>query len=134
MVTFTTKVWSNIVDKPGKENVVTDFLSRLTFPASEEGMVDDQLPDKHLFAISILSPWVSDIENYLVFAQFPQNLSFKEKSKIVSKSASFTWIKGNLFKLELNNILRICVREDDYYDILLGGILLQRGQPKKSFK
>ena len=30
-----------IVDKPGKENVVADFWSRLALPASEEGMVDD---------------------------------------------------------------------------------------------
>ena len=32
-----------IVDKPGKENVVVDFLSRMKFPIGEEGMVDDQL-------------------------------------------------------------------------------------------
>jgi len=30
-----------IVDKPGKENVVVDFLSRLYLPAGEEGTVDD---------------------------------------------------------------------------------------------
>ena len=30
-----------IVDKPGKENVVVDFLSRLNFLVGEEGMVDD---------------------------------------------------------------------------------------------
>ena len=41
-----------IVDKPGKENVVADFLSRMNLTAGEEGMVDDQLRDEHLFAIS----------------------------------------------------------------------------------
>jgi len=56
-----------IVDKPGKENVIADFLSRLDMPAGE-GMVDDQIPDEHLFAISILSPWFANIENYLVSA------------------------------------------------------------------
>ena len=44
-----------IVDKPGKEKVVANFLSRLALPAGEEGMVDDQLSDEHLFAISSLS-------------------------------------------------------------------------------
>jgi len=34
--------------------------------AGEEGMVDDQLLDEHLFAISILSPWFTDIANSLV--------------------------------------------------------------------
>ena len=57
-----------IVDKPSKENVVVDFLSRLTLPTGEEGMVDDQLLDEHLFTISVLSPWFVDIENYLVSA------------------------------------------------------------------
>jgi hypothetical protein len=86
-----------IIDKPGKENVVADFLSRLTLPAGNEEMVDDQLPDEHLFSISVLSPWFADIANYLVAWRFPPNLSSKEKRKIVRKSAPFTWIGGNIF-------------------------------------
>ena len=57
-----------IFDNLGKENVVVEFLSRLTFPVGEERMVDDQLPDEHLFAISVLSPLFANIENYLVSA------------------------------------------------------------------
>eukprot|EP00253_Pinus_taeda_P030152 PITA_30152 len=97
-----------IVDKPSKENVVVDFLSRVNLTASEEETMDDQMPDEHLFAISVLSPWFADIANYLVSAQFPQHLSSKEKSRIVRKSASFTWIGGNLFKLGPDQILRHC--------------------------
>eukprot|EP00253_Pinus_taeda_P010299 PITA_10299 len=95
-----------IVDKPGKENIVADFLYRLYLPVGEEGMVDDQMPDEHLFSILVLSPWFADIANYLVSAQFPPHLSSKEKSKIVRKSAPFTWIGGNLFKLGPDQILR----------------------------
>ena len=79
-----------IIDKPGKENVVAEFLSRVSFPTGEEGMVDDQMLDEHLFSISVLSPWFVDIVNYLVSTQFPPHLSSKEKSKIVRKSAPFT--------------------------------------------
>lgn len=82
-------------------------------------MVDDQLPDEHLFAISVLSSWFFDIENYLVCARFPPNFSSKEKNKIVRKSAPFTWIGGNHFKLGPNQILRRCVREEEVFDILL---------------
>eukprot|EP00253_Pinus_taeda_P022070 PITA_22070 len=95
-----------IVDKPGKENVVTDFLSRLDLFVGEEGMVDDQMPDEHLFAILVLSPWFANIANYLVSAQFPPHLFLKEKSKIMKKSAPFTWIGGNIFKLGPDQILR----------------------------
>jgi len=79
-----------IVDKLGKENVVADFLSRVNLPTGEEGMVDDQMLDEHLFSISVLSPWFANTTNYLVSAQFPPHLSSKEKSKIVRKSAPFT--------------------------------------------
>eukprot|EP00253_Pinus_taeda_P032971 PITA_32971 len=98
-----------IIDKLGKENVVVDFLSRLDLSAGEEGMVDDQMPDEHLFSILVLSPWFAEIANYLVLAQFPPHLSSKEKNKIVRKSAPFTWIGGNLFKLGPDHILRHCV-------------------------
>eukprot|EP00253_Pinus_taeda_P011944 PITA_11944 len=77
------------------------------------------MPDEHLFSISVLSPWFADIANYLVSAQFPPHLSSKEKNKIVRKSASFTWIGGNFFKLGSNQILRRCVREEEVFDILL---------------
>jgi len=72
-----------------------------------------------LFAISILSPWFADITNYLVSIQFPPNLPSREKSKIIMKSAPFTWIGGNLFKLGPDQILRRCVREEEVFDILL---------------
>eukprot|EP00253_Pinus_taeda_P023260 PITA_23260 len=43
-----------IVDRPGKENVVADFLSRLK--TNENIPVDDSFPDEYLFAISAHSP------------------------------------------------------------------------------
>jgi len=67
-------------DKSGRENVVAYFFSRIYFPIGEEGIFDDQLSDEHLFSILVLSPWFSNIANYLVAAQFPPNLSSKEKS------------------------------------------------------
>eukprot|EP00253_Pinus_taeda_P007957 PITA_07957 len=105
-----------IVDKTGKENVVADFLSRLDLPAGEEGIVDDQMSDEHMFSISVLSPWFANIANYLVSTQFPPH---RDKSKIVRKSAPFTWIGGNLFKLGPDQILRRCVREEEVFDVLL---------------
>eukprot|EP00253_Pinus_taeda_P009607 PITA_09607 len=83
-----------IVDKLGKENVVADFLSRLDLPAGEEGIVDDQMLDEHMFSISVLSPWFADIANYLVSAQFPPHLSLKEKSKILTKWAETKAVKA----------------------------------------
>jgi len=50
-----------IIDKPGRENVVADFLSRLALLVGEEGMVYDQLQDDNLFYVLVLSLWFFDI-------------------------------------------------------------------------
>jgi hypothetical protein len=50
-----------IVDRPGKENVVADILSRLTL--DDYTPVDDSFPDEYLFAVSAHSPWYADIAN-----------------------------------------------------------------------
>ena len=59
-----------IKDKSGKENLVTDHLSRIVSP--EDGIpICDTFPDEHLFAAKE-APWYADIVNYLVTSQFPQ--------------------------------------------------------------
>ena len=41
-----------IKDRPGKGNVVADFLSRV--PKSDDTLVvDDQFPDEHLFIVAV---------------------------------------------------------------------------------
>ena len=98
-----------IMDKPGKHNVVSDFLSRLEHTIEKE-MIDDVFPDEHLFVVSITTPWFSNIENYLETRSFPQHFTYKQKSRIVRKSAYYSWIKGYLFKLGLDHVLRRCIR------------------------
>ena len=63
-----------IVDKPRKDNVVADFLSRINNNGENLPIVDNFL-DEHLFAISTLTPWYADIANYLVAGNFPYHLS-----------------------------------------------------------
>lgn len=70
-----------IADKPGKENVVAYFLSQVNLLAGEEGMMIDQLPDDHLFAILVLSRWFVDIENYFVSTQFPPTCTSKKRER-----------------------------------------------------
>ena len=62
---------------------------------------------------------MANIVNYLVAAKFPPNMSSKEKSRIIRKSAPFTWIGGNLFKLGRDQILRSFFRKEEVFNILL---------------
>lgn len=49
-----------ILNRPGRENVVADFLSRLE-NSPEEGLVDDIFPYEHLFVVSLQTPLFANI-------------------------------------------------------------------------
>jgi hypothetical protein len=106
-----------IVDRPRKENVVANFLSRLHIN-DDNSPIDDSFPDEHLFAISAHSPWYADIANYLVAGKVPPHLSPRERRKIIQKSVRYSWIGGYLFYTGLDQEIRICVRDDEVYDLL----------------
>jgi hypothetical protein len=78
-----------IIDRPGKENIISYFLSR-NQNGSEIDPANDSFPDEHLFSISTNSPWFTDIENYLATTKFPQHLSSQEKQKIVKLNANYS--------------------------------------------
>jgi hypothetical protein len=105
-----------IVDRPGKENVVADFLSRLT--PDDDTPVDDSFPDEYLFAVFAHSPWYADIANYLVAGKLPSHLSYREKKSIIHQSAWYSWISGYLFHTGADQEIRRCIREDEVYDLL----------------
>ena len=59
-----------IMDKPGKHNVVVNFLSNLEH-TTEKSMTDDVFPYEHLFVVSITTSWFANISNYLAIGRFP---------------------------------------------------------------
>eukprot|EP00253_Pinus_taeda_P019898 PITA_19898 len=106
-----------IKDRPGKENPVVDFLSRI--PKSiETAAVEDQFPDEHLFVVVVRTPWYADVANYLAVGKLPKHLTPQECKQIVQKSAQFSWIGGHLFHTGADMQIRRCIREDEIFDIL----------------
>ena len=63
-----------IVDRPGRENVVADFLSQLT-DNDDETLVKYSFPIENLFVVSIFSPLYTENSNYLVVGILPSHLS-----------------------------------------------------------
>lgn len=51
--------------KPSQENVVADFLLRIT-SEKEHDPLDVSFQDEHLFAISMMASWFIDITNYFL--------------------------------------------------------------------
>jgi hypothetical protein len=60
----------NIIDRPGKDNLVADFLSRMIH-LEDNAPVEDNFPDENLFSISTFTPWYADVANYLVIGKMP---------------------------------------------------------------
>jgi hypothetical protein len=87
-----------IKDRPGRENLVADFLSRI--PNTDNSLtVEDQFLDEHFFTVTIKTPWYVDVVNYLAVGKFPVHVSSRERKLIVHHSARFTWIGGYLFHI-----------------------------------
>ena len=80
-----------VIDRPGKENLVADFLSRIQH---EDGTkpVDDTFADEHLFVVYVQNPWFIDISNYLAIGKIPNHLSPHEKHRIVVQSSNYSWV------------------------------------------
>jgi hypothetical protein len=107
----------NIIDRPGKDNLVADFLSRMIH-LGDNAPVEDTFPDENLFAISTFTPWYADVANYLVTGKMPQKLSPREKQKVIQLSANYMWHDDCLYKTGPDLVIRRCVREDEIHDIL----------------
>jgi hypothetical protein len=67
-----------VLDRPRKDNVVTNFLSRIK-NEDDDIPVDDSFPDEHLFSLYVNTPWFVDMENYLATRKLPSYLSPHEK-------------------------------------------------------
>ena len=64
-----------IVDKPGKSNVVANYLSRLHIADEDLTPIEDTFPDEHVFHIESHTPCYADIANYLGTNRMPPLLS-----------------------------------------------------------
>jgi len=106
-----------MLDRPGKQNTVADFLSRIQ-NTKEDSPVEDKFPDEYLFAVTTKTPWYADIANYLVTGQLPPHLFPSEKRKIIQESSKYSWISNEYYKTGPDLVIRRCVREDEIPDIL----------------
>ena len=78
-----------IVDRPGKENLVAYFLSRIQHD-SDTKHIDDTFPNEHLFAVSVQTPWFANIANYLATGKVPNHLAPYEKRRIIVQSSNYS--------------------------------------------
>lgn len=94
-----------IIDKPGKENAATYFLSLLPIEGDPEP-IEDSFPKEHLFTMSTHGPWYANIVNYLVVGKIPTHLSARECRHIIRQSVRYSCIDGYLFYIRLDLLIK----------------------------
>ena len=97
-----------ILDQPGKDNLVADFLSCIK-NEDDDIVVDDSFPDEHFFSLSVNTPWFADMEKYLATRKLPSHLSPHEKRKIIMQSANYSWVGHELLCACHDLIIHRCV-------------------------
>ncbi len=108
-------------EKPGKENLVADHLSRCFQPEMDQGVnntIKAEFPDEHLYAVHINRPWFADMVNYLATGRFDGTLEAHEKAKIRYDSKYYLWEDPYLWRRGSDQILRRCIPEHEQQSVL----------------
>ena len=96
--------------KTGRMNKGPDHLSRLE-NGEEPTSLEDTLPDAQLLAIRKFDDHFAEIFQFLSTGMEPRKYTFMHKKQLVVCTADFQLIVGKLYKMGLDEILRICVME-----------------------
>ncbi|XP_078433682.1 uncharacterized protein LOC144704977 [Wolffia australiana] len=106
-----------IKDKPGRENLVADHLSRLR--ANDEIPINDSFPDEHILLVeSKKLPWYAHIVNYLVTDLLPKDWDFYDRKQFFKDIQYYYYDEPELFKLGVDDVFRRCVPEEEQIHIL----------------
>lgn len=109
-----------IKDKRGADNGVADHLSRLQLDTREgfDPPIDDSLPLERLMALHGDTPWYADLANYCACGILPPNMSYQERKKLINDAKNYLWDDPFLFKVDADQILRRCIPNSDFEDVL----------------
>jgi hypothetical protein len=97
-----------VLDRPRKDNLVADFLSRIKHE-DDDIPVDDSFPDEHLFSLSMNTSWFADMENYLATRKLLSHLSPHEKRKTITQIDNYSWVGHEIFHTGPDLIIPRCV-------------------------
>ncbi|XP_075504437.1 uncharacterized protein LOC142541864 [Primulina tabacum] len=108
-----------IKDKKGVENVVADHLSRLRLIINDcvDHAINDWFPDKQLFEVK-QCPCYANFVNFLVTGTPPSNILFHQRKKFFSDVKHYFWEEPFLFKICADSMIRRCVAEEEFGQIL----------------
>ena len=115
--------------------MVADHLSRLELP--EKGCeipIDDYFKGEQLLQVQALTPWYADYVNYLVCGVLTPDLTYQQKKKFFSDIKHYYWEEPLLYKQCGDGLIRRCLPEDKFQDVLTHYHSLEYGGHFSSIK
>ena len=107
-----------IRDKKGVENVVADYLSRLTIANNTHNpLINDEFLAESLLLVE-KTPWYAHIANYLAIWELPTNWKAQDKKFFFAKLHSYYWEEPFLYKYCADHIIIRCVPEAEQHQPL----------------
>ena len=103
-----------IMDKPGKINLVADHLSRLFHEDENQMPMHDSFPDEWLFSIvQVKLPWFANFVNYLSSGGkcFPKSFDFHARRRLIKEASHYFWEDPYFFKQCKDKLVRRCIRK-----------------------
>ena len=101
-----------IKDKPGRENLVADHLSRLEHGGDSSTIpLIEHFPDEHLLRVDIETPWFADFVNYWASncTFIPDHYDAHARKKFLHDARSYIWDDPYLWKVGKDQVLRRCI-------------------------
>jgi hypothetical protein len=102
----------DVIIQPGRKNVRPDHLSQLEI-GEDSTCIDDDLLDAHLFRVKDAPKDLENIVNLLEEGKAPEDLPTNKNKFLSMKVSPFTIIKGYLYKMGMDDVLRRCVPENE---------------------
>nr|GEZ91238.1 reverse transcriptase domain-containing protein [Tanacetum cinerariifolium] len=111
-----------IHDKKGTKNLAKDHLSRLENPHKdvfENKGINEKFPLETLGKISSGStPWFADFANFHAGNFIVKGMSSQQKKKFFKDIKHYFWDDPYLFRICVDQIIRMCVHEQEAFGIL----------------
>jgi len=107
-----------IIVNPGRMNKGPDDLSRLEH-GEEPTSLEDTLPDIQFLAIRKIDDHFAEIVQFLSTRMEPSDYTISQKKQLVVRATDFSLLAGQLYKMGPDEILRICVMEEERPMILV---------------
>ena len=95
---------------------MADHLSRLHIHGTRD--ISDAFLDEHILAISSHTPWFAYIINFIMTGSIREHWNQYKKDKFFHDVKYYFWEEPLLFHLGYNQIIWLCIPEEEQGDIL----------------